>query len=695
MIHPAPAHAGHPRPPAISRTVTALLMLAFIGLPAFPTGSAAHIENPDLGDMTVGVLLYLDDGQYRWTDVPITGNFTALCATIAACAALDVQLNYSISQYGAYVTSLFGTGSPQDFSWWWELLLWNSTANAWQEAPLGASDLRPQPWASIAWCPNSSAPPLPDPLTRYPWPKFRGDIANTGMALAPYPSNWTGTGIIGGSSNGPIDSSPVIAHGRVYVSTGGVYNWSRMTYEKPPRLWSSPVGYPIPGIYEIGGSGLILPKGQRYERETTAAGWQVSTPAVGGGMVVIGTSDGKVLAFDMEDLDPLWNFSIAPSSTGVTSSPVIFQNTVYIAGGDGQLYALSLDGKKIWNISLGGPAYMSSPAISKGRLYVGSDAGVMTCAALNGTFIWNFTTGGKIRSSPAVYGDHVYFEDTVYDGFNVVSSTFFALKADNGTQEWKKTIPAATSSPAVANGRIFLGTNTGVLALDLSGTQIWFHPTGGPVQSSPAVASGSVIICENSPNGTMRVLAASDGRELSNLTPDPRQYMFASAAFSDNMLIFASDNGQVCYRVAGAMPYLSKSPIQISGPIKAGKPMDVKFTITNTGALASRDIRIKLWESPGHRLIDAPINITHLAPGKNVTAVFNWTPREDSKTLSISVIDDSRDYFGPSVDVPQPEKWHYPAMFYYVSGAVFITFAAVAFIILRKKGRKGGRTDEP
>ena len=674
MNHPAPPEDKRFMRWAKSRPVMIGMMFIMISAPFLPICLGAHLENPDLGDMTVGILLYLDDGQYCWTDVPMIGNFTALCATIAACTGLNVPLNYSMSQYGAFVTSLFGTSAPSDFSWWWELLLWNSTANAWQEAPSGASDLHPEPWSSIAWCPNSSAPPLPDPLTRYPWPKFRGDLANTGRAIAPYRANMSIHGETSGG-NGPIDSSPVMAHGRLFVSTGGVYNWSRMEYEQPPRIWSTPPGS----------------MGPFWFRETTAAGWQVSTPAVGGGKVIIGTSDGKVLAFAMDDLKPLWNYSIAPSSTGVTSSPVIFQGTVYIAGGDGQLYALTLDGKLLWNLSLGGPVYMSSPAISKGRLFVGSDAGVLTCTGLNGTLMWNFTTEGKIRSSPAISGDRVYFEDTVYDGFTAVRSTFFALRADEGIQEWNKTISAATSSPAVTGGRIFLGTNLGVIALDLSGNQLWFHPTSGPVQSSPTVASDSVMVCENSPNGTFYILSAPDGRELYSYTPHPQQYMFASPIFTGDKLVIASDNGRVYQDDLYYAPNLALASVRLSGALSPDKMVEVKVTINNTGTLVARNVKITLYGHYGNKVIDASINITHLAPGKNVTAVFNWTPKEGKNDLTISARAAGMNTLDRAWDYQVPGKRRYPAELNYVSLALLVSAAVIVILFVQKRSRKGGR----
>jgi outer membrane protein assembly factor BamB len=594
------------------------------------------------------VLLYLDEGRYRWADVPVSGNYTALCATLAACAQADVALNYSMSQYGAYVTSLFGEKGPDDFSWWWELLLWNATALAWQEAPKGASDLELRMWDNIAWCPNSSAPPLPDPLTRYPSPKFRGDLANTGKALLPLPKLTSSSGYTG-LGNGPIDSTPAVAHGRIYISTGGVYNWSTMTYEAQPQLWS------IPAPPDRGISGPFI------HRPTSAAGWQVSSPALGAGMAIVGTSDGKVMAFSMDRLEPLWNFSISPSATGVTASPVIFQGVIYVAGGDGLLYGLSTDGRMLWNLTLGGPAYMSTPAVSDGRLFVGSDAGVLTCAALNGTLLWNFSSGGKIRSSPAVSGGRVFFENTVYDGFTATGSALFSLFASNGTQEWNRTVPASTSSPAIADGRLFLGTNTGVSSYDLKGNLLWSRPTPGPIQSSPLVAGDVVVVTENSANGTVRYFSAIDGSELQSYTPRPEQYLFSSPVFTGDMLLVASDNGQIYHTDFKSYAAPRVVSWQIPKNLEPGKPVQVRVTLANQGNLTSRDIKLQLRGSQG-RVFDSQLNISHLAPGHNVTAVFNWTPQEGDTGLALSLRDSQGDRGGSTRQVnigkqPVPANW--------------------------------------
>jgi outer membrane protein assembly factor BamB len=52
------------------------------------------------------------------------------------------------------------------------------------------------------------------------------------------------------------------------------------------------------------------------------------------------------------------------------------------------------------------------------------------------------------------------------------------------------------SSPAIAGGRVYVGSNDGRLyALDLaSGTVAWQHDEGAALSASPALASGRVVI---------------------------------------------------------------------------------------------------------------------------------------------------------------------------------------------------------
>lgn len=52
------------------------------------------------------------------------------------------------------------------------------------------------------------------------------------------------------------------------------------------------------------------------------------------------------------------------------------------------------------------------------------------------------------------------------------------------------------SSPAIAGGRVFVGSNDGrVYGLDLvSGEKVWEYEAASPLTSSPAVAKGQVVV---------------------------------------------------------------------------------------------------------------------------------------------------------------------------------------------------------
>ena len=72
-----------------------------------------------------------------------------------------------------------------------------------------------------------------------------------------------------------------------------------------------------------------------------------------------------------------------------------------------------------------------------------------------------------------------------------------ALDAATGKARWTyMTRARIDSSPAVAGGRVFVGSNDGRLyALEISsGKVVWQYEDGGALSSSPAIASGRIVI---------------------------------------------------------------------------------------------------------------------------------------------------------------------------------------------------------
>jgi len=183
-----------------------------------------------------------------------------------------------------------------------------------------------------------------------------------------------------------------------------------------------------------------------------------------------------------------------------------------------------------WTFKTGGPV-VGSPSIADGVVYIASMSGYLyAIEQATGKRSGSSSRGMPIASTPAVQGGVVYF----------VSSTgaLGAIDAATGQPKWvlpteydrkfeaknlhglpsaAQTIPDAwdlfTSSPAVANGKVFFGSGDGgVYAADaVTGVLQWKFSTGDVVHASPAVANGTVFV--GSWDSTLYALDADTGLE--------------------------------------------------------------------------------------------------------------------------------------------------------------------------------------
>jgi outer membrane protein assembly factor BamB len=227
-----------------------------------------------------------------------------------------------------------------------------------------------------------------------------------------------------------------------------------------------------------------------------------SSPAVAGGVVYVGSNDGRVYALNASTGTQVWNYT---TSGTVESSPAVAGGVVYVGSLDGKVYALNAsNGIQVWNYTTA-PGLDSSPAAADGFVYVGSD-NVYCLNSSTGAKVWNYAASVGF-SSPTVTGDLVYIGSADYN--------VYALYTSNGTKKWNyKTGSSVTSSPAVAGGVVYVGsTDNGVYALNAStGTQVWNYTTSNIVHSSPAVAGGVVYV--GSFDGLVYALDAATGSQL-------------------------------------------------------------------------------------------------------------------------------------------------------------------------------------
>jgi outer membrane protein assembly factor BamB len=224
-----------------------------------------------------------------------------------------------------------------------------------------------------------------------------------------------------------------------------------------------------------------------------------SSPAIDSGRVFVGTRNNNFYCLNQSTGSLIWNFAAGDT---INTSPLVKENRVYFGSKDGIFYCLdTIEGSLVWNYTFnpGSPLEESSPAVFEDMVVFGSfNSKVYALDGSTGDEKWNYTAGGSITSSPAINGERVYLASSD-QSFNL---TMFCLNANTGSLTWNTTIETTRisavylSSPAVANGRVFIGALDGdVYSFNATtGEVLWKHPTADEMWSSPAVADGKVFI---------------------------------------------------------------------------------------------------------------------------------------------------------------------------------------------------------
>jgi outer membrane protein assembly factor BamB len=261
--------------------------------------------------------------------------------------------------------------------------------------------------------------------------------------------------------------------------------------------------------------------------------------------------------------------------------------------------------------------------------YVGSlDNNTYCLDASSGNVIWKFPTGGPVFSTPSVA------DNVVYMAVSTPEDTLYAIKADTGSQIWKKVLTAPTpldvgmfSSCTLANGVIYIGVKDYYYAVDAATGNIkWTyqcHDNGAPVPgsvlyvkgllyfpdyfdlicvnasnaepvwktwlgrqvaSSPTYAAGKVYI--GSDDGSLRVLDALEGTKISSYYSGV-QWWSSPSLVNGYMYVGSLDNNVYCFgdSVIGTTYYGSASAaVPTPTPTLAPTMTASSSTVPNTGS---------------------------------------------------------------------------------------------------------------
>jgi len=268
------------------------------------------------------------------------------------------------------------------------------------------------------------------------------------------------------------------------------------------------------------------------------------------------------------------------------SSPVIYDNVLYIGSTDKTFYAFDLaTGKRLWKFNAGG--FIESVAtVGDGHVYFGSSDGLLIALnASDGRELWRFNTNSEIVSSPLILSNILF----LYSSGNRV----YAVDKRTGEKLWRYTHPVfqtismrSQSSPASsADGKIIYqvfsdGTLT---ALDAgTGRGVWSKklftesPPAGRYRRTPIVYGDTVYAIGESLK--VHAFDAASGRPKNTYGKGKvRDFIISDRG----LIITAGENSVIAFDLStGATVW--KSTVEKGGVesmMKAGKKI---FLLTNT-----------------------------------------------------------------------------------------------------------------
>jgi outer membrane protein assembly factor BamB len=337
------------------------------------------------------------------------------------------------------------------------------------------------------------------------WSQFRGNPQLTGVSNSNIPNTvrllWT---YEAGES---IESSAAIVGGTVYVGT-----------QKGELL------------------SLSLANGKLYWKYTIDAPIGESSPSYSDGIVYVGDLSGWFHAVNARDGKKLWAFK---TGSEIKSSPVVVGDRVLIGSYDQNLYCLSTrDGSVRWKVRTDGPVH-STPSVMDGVAYIaGCDEMFRGIRVADGRQVVQVSSGAYTGASPALRGGGAFYG--TFDN-EVLMVSLQDRRIIWRYQHPERKFPFYSSAAVVADLLVVGGRDKLVHGISSAGKPLWTFATRARVESSPAIAGGRVFVGSN--DGRFYVLNLNTGAKLWEFTAGAA--LSASPAIANGRVVIGAQDGRL------------------------------------------------------------------------------------------------------------------------------------------------------
>ncbi len=238
-------------------------------------------------------------------------------------------------------------------------------------------------------------------------------------------------------TQGPIACSPCTDSERVYFGSkdNSVYaldlHTGELCWRFETRDWVA--SHPV-----VDKDSLFIGSFDRnlycLEKKTGSLSWKFPTQGevfnctpllVHRGTVYFPSFDNFLRAADARTGRLLWKFRAG--NYGMSAGTVIYRDMLLQGSRDGNLYALTLNGRLLWKFYKN---LVVVPVAGHGnRIYAGAEDHILHCLDMHGREIWGFQTQGSLIGMPAFWKNRVYFGSC--------DCNLYAVDVGTGQEAWR------------------------------------------------------------------------------------------------------------------------------------------------------------------------------------------------------------------------------------------------------------------
>lgn len=245
--------------------------------------------------------------------------------------------------------------------------------------------------------------------------------------------------------------------------------------------------------------------------------------------VVVGSSDGTVYGIHRNSGKEAWKFKIDKAEDRAFqqfSSAEIFGNKVFIGGADNFLYCLNINsGKLNWKENLG-DWIRSKPLVYDNNVYAATLDGQLYKYSLDGELVWI-----KQPTGHQIFADLVSGNGNIF--FNSSDLYLHCIDTENGMEKWRHSLMEAVytqndriwadldggggdfqSPPIVAEGMVIAGSpDRFIHAIDHeTGKEVWRFECRGQIPAAPIYYDGKIYFGQQGGTSSYYCISAATGK---------------------------------------------------------------------------------------------------------------------------------------------------------------------------------------